>query len=135
MRGNWSKAPREWNGSERRGLPWAREKGDQGCLAIWLELEAKEACRLPSKVWPRRSSGHRHRQTESQEHADRQHQTPTGQICGPKHGQMGTWQLPWAGPHSHQDRVTGGCYYRRVSAHSPQADPEGGSEGHSGKLG
>lgn len=73
--------------------------------------------------------------TESQEHADRQHQTPTGQIWGPKHGQMGTWQLPWAGPHSHQDRVTGGCYYRRVSAHSPQADPEGGSEGHSGKLG
>lgn len=63
MRGNWSKAPSEWNRDERRGLPWARGKGDQGDLAIWLELEAKEACKLPSKVWPRRSSGHRRRQT------------------------------------------------------------------------
>lgn len=32
-------------------------------------------------------------------------------------------------------RVTGGCYDYGVGAQSPQPDPEGGGEGHSGELG
>lgn len=79
MGGNRLKVPREWNGGERQELPWAREENDQGGLAICLKLEAKGTCRLPSTttVWPGRSPGYRRRQTEPQEHADRQHQTPT----------------------------------------------------------
>lgn len=128
MGGYRLKAPREWNGGKRQGLLWAREESDQG-LAIWLELEDKQAGRLPPNGV-----------------AQTNRVTGTCRQTAPNSNTWDTnlWSQTWTNgdiatpvnrtpqPPGQSDR---GYCYRRVSTHSPQADQEGGSKGHLGKLG
>lgn len=121
-----------------RDHTWARQERGQGGLAIWLELEAMEACRFPHIVCglggPLDSDvdkhGHRSMQTAPNSDTHDRHRPAAPRMDRWGHsnsrGQEPTATRMW----THRSMPL-----KWVGAHSPRSDPEGGSEGHSGKLG